>query len=70
LEDDNDKTAALLGCLEVSSKAAERLRVRDDAALEAAGFEQLEDDLWVKEGVCYGRKAALQKTMTSWPGWY
>jgi hypothetical protein len=52
-----------------SSEAAERLIERDDAALEAAGFEQLEDGLWVKEGVCYGRKAALQKIMASWPEW-
>jgi hypothetical protein len=55
--------------VEYSSEAAERLRERDDAVLEAAGFEQLEDGLWVKEGVCYGRDAALQKIMASWPEW-
>jgi hypothetical protein len=55
------ETAALLGRLEEWSKGAERLREREDAALEAAGFGQIGADLWAKGDVCYGREAALQK---------
>jgi hypothetical protein len=55
------ETATSLGRLEEWSKGAERLREWEDAALEAAGFEQIGADLWAKEDVCYGRKAALQK---------
>ena len=61
------KAAAALGGLEGWSKEADRLRGREDAALEAAGFErEVETDLWAKGGVCYGREAALQ-TQRSWP---
>jgi hypothetical protein len=58
------ETATSLGRLEEWSKGAEgaeRLREREDAALEAAGFEQIGADLWAKGDVCYGREAALQK---------
>ena len=55
------ETAAPLGRLEEWSKGAERLREREDAALEGAGFEQIGADLWAKGDVCYGREAALQK---------
>jgi hypothetical protein len=49
-------------------QAAERLRKREDAALEAADFEREEGtELWVKGGVCYGRNAALQYCQES--GW-
>ena len=44
------------------SYGAERLRQEEDALLEAGGFEQeVGAELWAKEGVCYGREAALQK---------
>jgi hypothetical protein len=39
---------------------AERLREEEDTLLEAGGFELEGTDLWVKEGVWYGREAALQ----------
>ena len=41
------------------------LRVKEEAILLEASFEPLEDDgmLWEKDGVCYGRQAALQKTL-------
>ncbi len=51
---------ASLGHLEEGSDGAKRLREREDAALEAAGLEQVGSDLWAKGDVCYGRKAALQ----------
>ena len=47
---------------------AQRLREREDAALEAAGFERKEGiDLWAKGGVYFGREAALQYCQQS--GW-
>jgi hypothetical protein len=70
LEDYKGKTTAPLGRLEESGEGARKLRERDHAALEAAGFEQVEAGLWAKEGVCYGREAALQKTRLNWPEWY
>jgi hypothetical protein len=38
------------------------LLYREDLALVAAGFEPIEeeDTLWKKDGVCFGREAALQ----------
>lgn len=37
-------------------------RYREDFVLFAAGFKRTEHGfLWEKEGVCYGREAALQK---------
>ena len=61
MNDSKGETATSVGCLEVWSKGAERLREREDAALEATGFEQIGADLWAKGDVCYGREAALQK---------
>jgi len=61
LKDSKVETAASLGRLEEWSEGAERLREREDAELEAAGFEQIGADLWAKGDVCYGREAALQK---------
>jgi hypothetical protein len=63
LKDGKGKTAAALGGPEGWSKGAERLRGREDAELEAAGFErEVGTDLWAKGGVCYGREAALQNS--------
>jgi hypothetical protein len=63
LKDGKGKTAAALGGPEGWSKGAEKLRGREDAALEAAGFErEVGADLWAKGGVCYGREAALQNS--------
>jgi hypothetical protein len=45
-----------------SGDEAQRLRQREDAALEAAGFEPEGPELWAKGGVCYGREAALQNS--------
>jgi hypothetical protein len=38
---------------------------KEDGALLEASFEPLEEDrlLWEKDGVCYGRQAALQKAL-------
>lgn len=33
---------------------------KQDEAMLAVGFEYAEDGLWVKDGVLYGREAALQ----------
>ena len=40
----------------------ERLQEEEDALLFEGGFEPAgsSDLLWVKDGVCYGREAALQ----------
>ena len=45
-----------------TSKGFERLRKEEDALLFEGGFEPAgsSDLLWVKDGVCYGREAALQ----------
>jgi hypothetical protein len=61
LKDGKGTTAASLVCPEGWSEGAERLREREDTALEAAGFEPEGAELWAKGGVCYGREAALQK---------
>jgi hypothetical protein len=61
LKDSMGEPAASLGRLEELGKGAQRLREREDVALESAGFEHIGADLWAKGNVCYGRKAALQK---------
>jgi hypothetical protein len=62
------KAKVTLVSAEGRDQAAERLRKREDAALEAADFEREEGtELWVKGGVCYGRNAALQHCQES--GW-
>ncbi len=38
----------------------EKLREEENAVLVEAGFEPAGSDLWEKDGVCYGREAALQ----------
>jgi hypothetical protein len=63
LKEGQGKAAAALGGPEGWSKEAERLRGREDAALEAVGFQrEVGVDLWAKDGVCYGREAALQNS--------
>jgi hypothetical protein len=63
------KAKAALGRPERRSEGgAQRLREREDAALEAAGFERKEEtELWAKGGVYFGREAALQYCQES--GW-
>ena len=62
------KAKVTLVSAEGRDQAAERLRKREDAALEAADFEREEGtELWVKGGICYGRNAALQHCQES--GW-
>ena len=39
---------------------------KEDASLSEAGFELLEGNLWTKEGVVYGRRAALQEALHVW----
>jgi hypothetical protein len=41
---------------------AKQVTERENQLLVAAGFESTdeEDDVWIKDGVWYGRKAALQ----------
>jgi hypothetical protein len=41
---------------------AKKVTERENQLLVAAGFESTdeEDDVWIKDGVWYGRKAALQ----------
>ena len=65
MKDGKGKTTASLGRPGRSSEGAKMLREREDAALEAAGFERVGvegSELWAKGGVCYGREAALQKS--------
>ena len=70
LEDDKVKAAAPLGRSGKSlGRSATKLRERDDAALEAAGFERAGAGLWEKEGVYYGRIAAMQKAVRNPPYW-
>jgi hypothetical protein len=42
-----------------------RINAKEKSALLEASFEPLEDDgvLWEKNGVCYGRQAALQESL-------
>ena len=59
MKDGKDKAA--LGRPERPGEGAQRLREREDAALEAAGFERKEEtELWAKGGIYFGREAALQ----------
>ena len=41
------------------------INAKEKSALLEASFEPLEDDgvLWEKNGVCYGRQAALQEAL-------
>ena len=41
------------------------INAKENSTLLEASFEPLEDDgiLWEKNGVCYGRQAALQKAL-------
>jgi hypothetical protein len=41
------------------------IRAKEEHALLKASFEPLENEgiLWEKNGVCYGRQAALQETL-------
>ncbi len=41
--------------------AAAKLRDKESVALAKAGFASVEQDLWMKDGVLFGRQAALQK---------
>jgi hypothetical protein len=41
--------------------AAAKLRDKESVALAKAGFAPVEQDLWMKDGVLFGRQAALQK---------
>ena len=43
--------------MDVSAK----LRDKESVALAEAGFAPVEQDLWMKDGVLFGRQAALQK---------
>jgi hypothetical protein len=62
------KAKAAPGRPERRGEGAQRLREREDAALEAAGFERKEEtELWAKGGVYFGREAALQYCQQS--GW-
>jgi hypothetical protein len=48
----------------------EEHRDKEDFALIEAGFEPTErDDLWMKNGVYYGREAALQKAWRKLGEW-
>ena len=42
-----------------------RINAKEESAMLEASFEPLEDDgvLWEKNGVCYGRQAALQEAL-------
>ena len=65
MKDGKGKIVAALGGPGRSSEGARMLREREDAALEAAGFERVgveRAELWTEGGVCYGREAALQKS--------
>ena len=42
-----------------------KLRKREDSVLLAEGFEPAEGDLWRREGIYYGREAALQYAHSS-----
>ena len=43
----------------------ERLREEEDALLVENGFEPVESNLWMKDGVYYGKKTALQAAWRS-----
>jgi hypothetical protein len=42
-----------------------KLRKREDSVLLAEGFEPAGGDLWRREGIYYGREAALQEAHSS-----
>jgi hypothetical protein len=42
-----------------------KLRKREDSVLHAEGFEAAGGDLWRREGIYYGREAALQEAHSS-----
>jgi hypothetical protein len=42
-------------------------REQENAALIATGFALVEGDLWEKDGVCFGREAALQNAWKELP---
>ena len=42
-----------------------KLTKREDSVLLAEGFEPAEGDLWRREGIYYGREAALQVAHSS-----
>jgi hypothetical protein len=42
-----------------------KLTKREDSVLLAEGFEPAEGDLWRREGIYYGREAALQYAHSS-----
>ena len=44
---------------------AAKLRKREDSVLLAEGFEPAGGDLWRREGIYYGREAALQYAHSS-----
>ena len=37
-----------------------KARQREDFLLLSTGFEPMGDDLWRRDGICFGREAALQ----------
>ncbi len=43
----------------------EGINAKEESTLLEAGFEPLKDDtiLWEKNGICYGRRAALQEAL-------
>ena len=43
----------------------ERLREEEDALLVENGFEPVGNNLWMKDGVYYGKKTALQAAWRS-----
>ena len=43
----------------------ERLWEEEDALLVEGGFEPVESNLWMKDGVYYGKKTALQAAWRS-----
>ena len=47
----------------MEENSARNWREREDSLLSKAGFEKVENDLWNKGGVLYGRGAALQKAL-------
>ena len=51
-----------------NTDASATLRDKEDAALAEARFVAVEQDLWMKDGVLFGRQAALQKLRASGRG--
>jgi hypothetical protein len=44
---------------------ADKLRKREDSVLLAEGFEPAGGDLWRRDGIYFGREAALQEAHSS-----